>query len=131
MHALEISSPPPLVAKIMGRFDVVYPGAEFIQSLISRQLLEETRGPEDGDVVLYFRDGAPKHAGKVRGGAIISKWGLGHVWQHPAFEVPESYGDVIRIFKKVERESAGAWFVDYAAALVGPAIIAELAQTDA
>jgi hypothetical protein len=51
---------------------------------------------------------------QLRGEGVIPKWGLGHVWQHPTFEVPESYGDVIRTFKKVERESASAWFVDYA-----------------
>jgi len=126
MHALEISSPPELVARIMERFDVVYPGAEFIQSLISGGLLEETQEPEDDDVVLYFRGEVAKHAGKVRGDVVISKWGLGHVWQHPAFEVPKSYGDVILTFKRVERESASVWFVDYAAGVVGPAMIAEL-----
>jgi len=67
MHALEMSSPPPLVARIMERFDLIYPGSEFIQYLIDQQLLEKTQEPEDGNVVLYFNDGVPRHAGKAQG----------------------------------------------------------------
>jgi hypothetical protein len=131
MHALELSSPPLLVTRIMERFDLIYPGAEFIDLLISNGRLHETSEPEDGDVALYFDDERPKHGGKIRGEVIVSKWGLGHVWQHAPFEVPSSYGSVIRTFKRVEADASADWFIAYAAGMAGPDIIAALEGSDA
>lgn len=130
MHALELSSPPPLMTRIMERFDL-YPGAEFVGSWIRRGQLQETAEPGDRDIALYFDDDVPKHAGKIRGEVILSKWGLGHVWQHAPFEVPSSYGSVIRTFKRVESNASADWFVAYATGLAGPAIIAALEESKA
>ena len=76
MHALDLSSPPRLMSRIMERFDLIYPGAEFVRSLIGQGRLQETCQPEDGDIALYFDNETPRHAGKVRGEVIVSKWGL-------------------------------------------------------
>ena len=131
MHALDLSAPPSLVVNIIKRFDHVYPGAEFIRLLIEHQLLKAISEPEEGAVLIYALDGTPKHAGKFAGDMVVSKWGLGHVWQHHMFEVPASYGDSVDVFGRVDSETAAAWFVEYATAQVGADTIALLKRSDA
>ena len=131
MHALDLSSPPELVVRIMERFDFVYPGADFIQSLIGHQLLDAVSEAEDDDILIYFAGDLPQHAGKAHDGIVESKWGLGHTWQHPVFEVPDSYGDRVLAFRRVGGDMAARWFVNYATAKVGADIIAELEALDA
>lgn len=49
-----------------------------------------------GDLVLYSNDETITHVGRVApdGVSVISKWGYdGHVYQHPLFMVPKTYGD--------------------------------------
>jgi len=36
------------------------------------------------------------HFGKIEQDRIISKWGKGLIWEHPVFEVPLSYGHVVK-----------------------------------
>lgn len=131
MHALDLSVPPPLVVSIMERFDSVFPGAEFIALLVEHQRLEAVPEPENDDVVIYFAGHTPKHAGKFNDGMVVSKWGLGHLWQHPVFEVPESYGQAVQAFRRVDGAMAAEWFVDYATGRVGANIIATLKREDA
>ena len=126
MHALDLSSPPPLFVKILKSFAWVFPGPEFIQRLIQKQLLQATSVPTDGAVLIYSLDGTPKHAGKFAGGMVVSKWGLGHMWQHQLWEVPASYGDSVDAFRRVDNETAAAWFVEYAKDQVGADTIASL-----
>jgi hypothetical protein len=54
----------------------------------------------EGPIVIYLRDGAPEHAGRWGGAAVISKWGAAgtHIWQHALWDVPASYGDDARFF---------------------------------
>lgn len=82
------------------------PGRDFAKVLVD-QHLEET-SPEaagDGDHILY--SGVEiEHAGRVRTGAIESKWGSGHIWRHGVYEVRENYGDTVRFYRHFSRESA-------------------------
>ena len=82
------------------------PGRGLAQFLVNNNL--EEIGPEcarDGDHILY--SGVQiEHAGRVRTGAIESKWGSGHIWRHGVYEVPENYGDTIRFYRHFSRESA-------------------------
>jgi hypothetical protein len=66
----------------------------------------DRREATQGAVVIYYRGNETKHVGLVDGDKIRSKWGIGHVWRHPAFEVPDSYGDLIRYFEPVKRPAA-------------------------
>jgi hypothetical protein len=43
-------------------------------------------------IIVYFRDGAPKHAGVVNEQRVTSKWGNGQFFEHAVFEVPMTYG---------------------------------------
>jgi hypothetical protein len=129
MHALEMSVPPPLVLKILKRFDTVYPGAEFVAVLVQQRLLVELAELEDDAILIYFRDSWPKHAGKAKGRMVISKWGLGHLWRHRLFELPASYGPEVRVFQRVDEATAANWFIQYAKSRLGEETIARLSDT--
>jgi hypothetical protein len=131
MHALELAPPPSLVAAIMLQFDGVIPGAEFIKQLIRLEWLIRVAEPEDGDILIYFDGDSPKHAGKSKDGIVESKWGLGHIWRHPIFEVPSSYGNRVQTFQRVDTPTATHWFGLFAESRVGAAAMAALARPDA
>ncbi len=80
------------------RLGPVFPGKQFVESLLANGDLREVEG--EGPVVIYFRDGAPEHAGRWGGAAVISKWGAAgtHIWRHALWDVPASYGDEARFF---------------------------------
>lgn len=65
-------------------------------------LLEQFPEPaiSERSVILYFKNGATKHVGRIQGYRVISKWGKNPVYEHEIFEVPASYGDEYEIFKK-------------------------------
>jgi len=71
----------------------------------------------DGDVVVYFSNAVPKHAAKMNGSRVVSKWGLGHLWEHGLFEVPSIFGDDVRFFKRLARRAAVSAFVEFAKSL--------------
>jgi hypothetical protein len=82
----------------------VFPGSRFVADLIKGKILRARAEPvghtTDGDIVVYFGQGKPEHAGKCSGRRVISKWGSGptHVWQHGIWEVPSKYGSLIKAF---------------------------------
>src|SRR6266851_2943008 len=80
------------------RLGPVFPGKQFVESLLANGDLREVEG--EGPIVIYFRDGAPEHAGRWGGAAVISKWGAAgtHIWRHALWDVPASYGDEARFF---------------------------------
>ncbi len=55
------------------RLGPVFPRKQFVESLLANGDLREVEG--EGPIVIYFRDGAPEHAGRWGGAAVISKWG--------------------------------------------------------
>ena len=62
----------------------------------------------DDDIIIYYNSRSPthpRHAGKYRNGQVISKWGWGqtHTWKHPPLEVPEEYGDMVKVYKPISR----------------------------
>ena len=67
-------------------------------------------------MVIYFnKDGRIKHAGLNRGsGRVESKWGMGGLFEHDVFDVPESYGNVVRLFGKIPSKAAIEYFVRFA-----------------
>ena len=79
----------------------IFPGKKFMQYLL-RGVLHERKGtPQDDDIVVYFRNGVPEHAGIWKSGKVISKWGSGrtYIWEHALWEVSEEYGDEVRYFE--------------------------------
>lgn len=64
------------------------------------QILEVVPNPLEGGLVLYLSDGVPQHIGVMRGERVISKWGKNPVYNHELLDLPASYGNDIRYFKK-------------------------------
>ena len=96
----------------------VYAASAFVHWLLDKCLLAEVTQADgrEGDLVFYFSDdGRFKHAGLCRGnGQVMSKWGIGHLYQHGLFEVPESYGDKVRFFRKLSYDEAFGYFSCFA-----------------
>ena len=82
----------------------IFPGKKFVRTLVqTRFLCAKAVSPSaaaEGDILIYYRNGEPTHAGQSASTRVISKWGSGatHIWEHPIYEVPESYGDKVLVF---------------------------------
>ena len=66
------------------------------------------------DLIVYFKDGQPIHAGKIRKNRVRSKWGTGLLLEHEIYEVPELYGNTVRLFEPISLENCIELFIDYA-----------------
>jgi hypothetical protein len=101
------------IAALLGTTDQPL-GNEFMRWLVkSRRLKATTDGLKDDDMILYSDDRGPLHAGRWSGTAVVSKWGLAHLWKHGMFEVPTRYGHIVRTYRGVKAQQAEKWFVDY------------------
>lgn len=105
----------PEIDQISSGYPNIFPGSEFVQFAISNQCLSEIscHCADDDDIVVYFSKG-PTHAGKLKKGKILSKWGTGNLWEHDIYEVPCSYGDEVKCFEKIDRIRAINCFISYA-----------------
>lgn len=96
----------------------IYAAGAFGHWLLDRGLLVEVSQAEarEGDLVFYLsNDGRFKHAGLCRAeGRVISKWGIGHLYEHGVFEVPDSYGNKVRFFRSLSYDEAFGHFMRFA-----------------
>ena len=89
-------------------------GNGFIRWLIqTRRLKPTTDALQSNDLIVYADEEGPKHAGRWDGSAVISKWGLAHLWRHGMFEVPNRYGHIVRSYCGVKASQAEKWFIDH------------------
>ena len=78
---------------------------ENVEDLIVNKELIEVEKPQIENVIIYYlRDSKPlpiiKHTGIYLGnGKVRSKWACGPVFRHDVFNVPYSYGEIIKFFK--------------------------------
>jgi len=102
----------------------IQPDSSFVRHLLKSMdqlnLVPPDKGI-DGDIAIYF-DGrrSPKHAGILKNGRIVSKWGDAktHVWEHGPWEVPISYGNVIKFYRNIPQgNTATTAFIQYAKAI--------------
>ena len=116
MYALGLAVLPDHLAALAGAHAAAYPSERFVSGLVERGLQRVEIGEvEDGDLVLYFDEqGQPRHAGIAQGPLVVSKWGAGHIWKHPVFEIPASYGVEARFYRKIDREEALRLFEAFA-----------------
>lgn len=95
----------------------VFAGTAFMNYLVDKNYLKEvTEGDaKEGDIVVYYNDNEIKHAGIFKSkNRVISKWGIGNLYEHSNYEVPSQYGDTIRYYKKLDKETALNYFVEFA-----------------
>ena len=50
----------------------------------------------------------------MKKGRVVSKWGLGHLWEHNILEVPISYGNEYKYYKDIQKEEAINSFCKFA-----------------
>lgn len=114
-YAFALVDPPPLIVQIATVWPEVYPNAKFVQYLIENYLQVVTPGEVcDGDIVVYFEAGEPRHAGVVRGQQVVSKWGTAHLWRHGLYEVPAGYGSEVRFFRPLDSDQSQEAFLKFA-----------------
>jgi hypothetical protein len=98
-------------------FNVGYASPDFAHWLMDNGFLTEIKpqNVRNGDLVFYFNvDGRFKHAGiMVSKDRVLSKWGMGHLFEHALDEVPESYGAETRFFKNLKYEEGFEHFKTY------------------
>jgi hypothetical protein len=96
----------------------IFAAGAFAHWLLDNGLLEEVNQADVqlGHIVLYFGvDGRFKHAGlSARNGRVISKWGIGHLYEHGLLEVPDSYGNQVTFFKALPYHVAFGYFRRFA-----------------
>ncbi len=95
----------------------VYANSEFVAYLLEHGSLTEICSDDvnTNDIVLYFVRSQPVHSGKaLTNKRVISKWGIGYLYEHDLLDAPESYGDEIQFYKGVSKETATWLFLDYA-----------------
>lgn len=115
MHAFDFSEKPEYTEIASFGLGRIFAGATFIHWLLTRNCLTEAPQGNAGDLVLYFSNGQFKHVGIVGDRArITSKWGIGHLYEHEALEVPSSYGDEVRFYSALSYADAYNYFVEFA-----------------
>jgi len=67
------------------------------------------------DIAVYFAsNGEPTHAGIVLSSeTIMSKWGIGNLYEHALEHVPDTYGDLLRFFRGNTRDLALVSFLEF------------------
>jgi hypothetical protein len=95
----------------------VFAGLQFFTWLTATGRLVEVddHQPSENDLVMYFDGGKAVHVGRVvSSGRVISKWGVGLMYEHGLSEVPKNYGDEVRFFRSIEPDVALEHFLDFA-----------------
>jgi hypothetical protein len=67
----------------------------------------------NGEIVIYFDQEEPKHAGFYRDQRIISKWGSNPIYEHGIKEVPASYGDTVLRYRRPSQKEANRAFIKF------------------
>lgn len=95
--------------------------ARFVESVLTaRQPIQAIQAAE-GDLAVYQATGLV-HTGVVAGQGIVSKWGMGHTWHHPPFEMPISYGTSVTYYRRLPLNEVVLAYVHHAAE---PAVAAD------
>ena len=89
--------PEQLVGKISAFSQKASEKSNVFQVLLDNGFIElHDERKADDKIVVYFDKGTVTHFGKIQNDKILSKWGVGLIWEHPVFEVPSSYGNEVK-----------------------------------
>jgi hypothetical protein len=118
VHALGFTERPQYVLIAQNGFNSVYASPEFAHWLFDQGRLTEVT---ESDLVLNDLAFYTSTDGRFRRAAIFfgsdrfqSKWGLGYLFEHRLFEVPDSYGNSARFFRRLSYAQAIRSFICYA-----------------
>jgi hypothetical protein len=116
MHALGIEFNSEYIDLVERLPSVIYASTNFVHFLLQkRELIERSIAPNL--LIIYF-DGDPvKHIGRMATAERVrSKWGIGHLYEHAIWEVPQRYGDNVRFYSPMAPAFSIAQFIEYARA---------------
>ena len=91
----------------------LFAGSKFVQELIPYLTPVPKSDVTEGDLVVYFEEEMPIHAGLIKESKVISRWGRGNIYQHDQLEVPSSYGNDIHFYRKPLGTMVAMHFVKY------------------
>ncbi len=96
-----------------------FAGPDFVMFLLEHQLLAQRHHASvlPNDLILYFDNGVFRHVGRMKTSCrILSKWGIGHLYEHTVWEVPSRYGNEVRYFAGPDKKASMILFIKYAKA---------------
>jgi len=74
----------------------IHADTKFLKFLIDQGFLVES---EKGQLIIYFEGDVIKHIGKLSShNRVVSKWGIGLLYDHELFDIPVDYGCSIKRF---------------------------------
>jgi len=115
MYALDIHESSEYVRMAMQCPEDVHASTAFLRFLIDEQVTLSVGVPSAGDLGVYLEGDSVKHVGRIASqGRLLSKWGIGHLYDHSMEEVPTSYGSGLRFSKSVDSVTALSQFERFA-----------------
>ncbi len=115
VHAFGVQEDQEYIALVLAGPQDVHGDTTFVQFMIENGDLDEREHPASGLLAVYFHEGLVRHIGRlISEFRVISKWGIGHLYEHDFFEVPSSYGEVVRYFRSAERDQVLSRFIEFA-----------------
>lgn len=116
MYALGIHDSAEYVHMAMQCPEHVHASTSFLRFLIDERKTVADSALSSGDMAVYLEGEVVKHVGRVMvGGRIHSKWGIGHLYDHSAEEIPASYGSAVRVYTPIDALTALEQFAQFAA----------------
>lgn len=115
MYAFNIEDIPQRIELPKDDSDYFYADTYFVQLLINHKyMIEEEQSANDFVIVYFDKNKKIKHIGRlISESRVISKWGLGHLYEHDFFETPSDYGDTVRFFEPPSHEMVIQLFRKY------------------
>jgi len=115
LYAFEVERDSELIDLVLACPEEIHTNTDFVGYLIDKGDLVECKEPISGALVVYFHERRIQHIGRVISETrIASKWGVGELYEHDVFDVPERYGDDVRYFNGVGRDGVVERFVEFA-----------------
>ena len=115
MYAFGIEEDQEYIDRVSACPEDVHGDTTFVQFMIENGDLDEREHPAPGLLTIYFNEGRVRHIGRlISKSRVVSKWGIGHLYEHDIFDVPSNYGEVVRYFKTAERDQVLSRFVEFA-----------------
>lgn len=100
-YALCVNREPEYLSLVEKHQSSVLVNSEFVRRLIEDGLLSPMEQSHFNwtDMILYYEGDTLKHAALVAvpGTLLRSKWGTGCVYEHALWEVPASYGSIVKV----------------------------------
>lgn len=87
----------------------------FLQNTLDHGLLTEIEQGQAApdDLLVYFAKGKPMHMAKyLTCSHCLSKWGIGLLCEHGLWDLPRSYGDLVRYYKPPDRNVLDGFLVE-------------------